>query len=354
MKRILITGGCGFVGSTLALQLKSKYPDYTIYAFDNLKRRGSELNLPRLAAAGVQFVHGDIRAKEDFDDLPEVDAVIEAAAEPSVLAGLGGSTGYLLNTNLFGTANCLDYALKHKANFIFLSTSRVYPIKTIEQIRYEETDTRFQILPDQVIPGISPKGISEKFPLEGSRSLYGATKLASELLVAEYNEQLGLKTVVNRCGVITGPYQMGKVDQGVVVLWVARHFWKKELGYFGYGGTGKQVRDMLHAEDLFDLVDWQLHNIDQVNGKTYNAGGGNEVSVSLCELTALCEKVTGNQIVINRVPETRQADIPLYITDNTLVTAETGWKPKKTPESIIFDIFNWIQENETQLKPLLG
>jgi CDP-paratose 2-epimerase len=354
MKKILITGGCGFVGSTLALSFKSKYPEYQIFAFDNLKRRGSELNIPRLKSAGVEFVHGDIRSKEDFDDLPLVDLVIEAAAEPSVLAGLEGSTGYLLNTNLQGTIHCLEFARRSKASFIFLSTSRIYPMTTIDQMRYVEGDTRFNIASDQIIPGVSINGLAESFPLEGSRSLYGASKLASELMVTEYDALLGVPAVINRCGVITGPYQMGKVDQGVVVLWVAKHFWKQKLGYFGYGGTGKQVRDMLHADDLFRLVDWQAHHFDAVRGQTFNAGGGNEVSVSLLELTALCEEITGNKIDIQRVVETRTADIPWYITDNTKITATTGWKPEKTPKDIIFDIYNWIRENESTLKPILG
>src|SRR5690349_19143449 len=115
--KILITGGAGFVGSSLAIALKTNYPDYQVYALDNLKRRGSELNIPRLKKAGVEFVHGDIRNKEDFDSIPAVDTVIEASAEPSVLAGLDGTPDYLINTNLVGTVNCLNYALKHKAGF---------------------------------------------------------------------------------------------------------------------------------------------------------------------------------------------------------------------------------------------
>ena len=141
--KLLITGGAGFVGASLAISLKQNYPQYQIFALDNLKRRGSELSLSRLKAAGIEFLHGDIRNKEDFDALPAVDTVIEASAEPSVLAGLDGTPDYLINTNLFGTVNCLNYALKHRANFIFLSTSRVYPIKTIETLNFEEADTRF-------------------------------------------------------------------------------------------------------------------------------------------------------------------------------------------------------------------
>ncbi|WP_026631279.1 NAD-dependent epimerase/dehydratase family protein [Dyadobacter alkalitolerans] len=351
--KILITGGAGFVGSALAISLKVNYPDYQVYALDNLKRRGSELNLSRLKAQGVEFVHGDIRNKEDFDSIPAVDVVIEASAEPSVLAGLDGTPDYLINTNLVGTINCLNYALKHKAGFIFLSTSRVYPIKTIETLNFVEEPTRFALSDNQPVAGVSSKGIAEDFPLNGARSLYGTTKLASELIIQEYNEFYNLKTVINRCGVITGPWQMGKVDQGVMVLWIAKHYFEQQLGYFGYGGTGKQIRDMLHVADLYCLIDWQLHNLDKVNGEILNAGGGLESSASLQELTKVCQEVTGKTIPIKVVPENRTADIRLYVTDNTKVTALTGWKPEIGIRQIVEDIAAWLAENEKDLAPIL-
>lgn len=351
--RILITGGAGFVGSSLAIALKQNYPSYEIYCLDNLRRKGSELNVARLTKQGISFIHGDIRNKEDFDSLPIVDSVIEASAEPSVLAGLNGSPDYLMNTNLFGTVNCLNYAVKCKASFIFLSTSRIYPIKTLETLDFIESDTRFELTDNQKIKGVSAKGIAEDFPLEGARSLYGTTKLASELIIQEYNEFYNLKTVVNRCGVLTGPWQMGKVDQGVMVLWIAKHFFEQQLAYIGYGGNGKQTRDMLHVADLYRLIDWQLHNIDKVNGETMNAGGGVEVSASLQELTEICQRVTGKTIPINKVAENRPADIRLYVTDNTKVTALTGWKPEIGIEQIVEEITAWLAENREALEPIL-
>ncbi|NML68077.1 NAD-dependent epimerase/dehydratase family protein [Hymenobacter sp. RP-2-7] len=354
MKSLLITGGAGFVGSALALQFKQNHPDCRVIAFDNLKRRGSELNLPRLRAAGVEFVHGDVRAKEDFDALPPVEALIEASAEPSVLAGLTSAPDYLINTNLGGTVNCLNYARQHGAAFIFLSTSRIYPINQIEQIRLEETATRFEISAEQALGGVSLAGLAEGFPLEGYRSLYGATKLCSEYLIQEYHHFYGLRTVINRCGVLAGPWQMGKVDQGVVVLWVARHFWQQPLGYFGFGGTGKQVRDVLHIDDLFDLVEYQLQHLGQVNGHTLNVGGGRGTSVSLQELTALCQRVTGHTVPISSQAENRQADIALYLTDNSRVTALTGWQPRRSVEQLVEDVYGWLRAHEAQLKPILA
>ncbi|MBK6274550.1 MAG: NAD-dependent epimerase/dehydratase family protein [Saprospirales bacterium] len=353
MKSILITGGAGFVGSSMALQLKAKYPTYEIYVLDNLKRRGSELNIPRLKAANIHFVHGDIRNKEDFDGLPKIDLILEASAEPSVLAGIDSTPDYLINTNLSGTINCLNFATKNKSDFIFLSTSRIYPIETIESINFTEATTRFEIAEQQTIKGFSKNGISEDFPLDNYRSLYGTTKLASELFIQEYKQFFGLKTVINRCGVLTGPWQMGKIDQGVVVLWIAKHFWNQPLSYIGYGGTGKQVRDMLHTDDLFRLIDWQMHHLDEINGEIFNVGGGTEISLSLNEMTTLCEEITGNKIPIKQVPENRTADIRIYITDNSKVTAKTGWKPQISPKQIFSEIYEWIKENEQQLASIL-
>ena len=352
-KTILITGGAGFVGSSLAIQLKRNYPAYRIIAFDNLKRRGTELNLVRLAKADVEFVHGDVRSAEDFSGLPPVETIIEASAEPSVLAGINEPPSYVVNTNLLGTINCLNFAVKNKSDFLFLSTSRVYPIEKIEQIRFTETATRFVIKPNQVLPGVSEKGIGEDFPLEGYRSIYGATKLCSELLIAEYNQFYGLKTIINRCGVLSGAWQMGKADQGVIVLWMARHFWRQKLGYFGYGGVGKQVRDVLHIDDLSRLINYQIHNIDKLNNQTFNVGGGTRVSTSLCELTELCHQISGHEIPIEAVAENRQADIRIYITDNSKVSRLTGWQPEISIDKILEDVYIWLKENEDSLRHIL-
>jgi CDP-paratose 2-epimerase len=355
MKRsIVITGGAGFVGSNLSIKFKEKYPGYEIIVFDNLKRRGSELNLPRLKKHDIVFIHGDIRCKEDFEQIGHVNSIIDASAEPSVLSGMENDLEYLINTNLNGTINCLYFAHRHKADFIFLSTSRVYPVKLLNDIAFLETENRFEFIEAQTINGVSKNGVSEKFSLKGSRSFYGATKLAVELLITEYNELLNLKTVINRCGVIAGPWQMGKVDQGFVALWVAKHFWKQPLSYIGYGGLGKQVRDILHIDDLFKLIDYQLHNIDQISGETFNIGGGLQTSVSLKEMTKLCEEITGNKIEINNIPQTRIADLRIYYTDNEKAKKAMNWQPTFSPDKIIIDTFNWIKENEVYLNNIFN
>src|SRR5437588_10486600 len=276
--RILVTGGAGFVGANVAVALAQRNPGWSVVAFDNLRRRGSELNLVRLREAGVEFVHGDVREPADLADVGEVSAVLECSAEPSVLAGLSDGLEFLVRTNLLGAYNCLELARRNEASLVFLSTSRVYPVGALTQLRLEEGETRLALAAEQDIAGVSPEGISEQFPLTGARTFYGATKLAAELLIAEYAESFRLRAVVNRCGVIAGPWQMGKVDQGVFTYWMLAHHFHRPLEYIGYGGSGKQVRDLLHVEDLLELLDEQLIASDRWDGVTANVGGGRECS----------------------------------------------------------------------------
>ena len=349
----LVTGGAGFVGASLAIRLKSNYPNSRVISLDNLRRRGSELNVPRLIQHGIEFIHGDIRNREDLAGIGKVDSIIECSAEPSVLAGYSSSPDYLINTNLLGTVNCLEFARRYDSIFIMLSTSRVYPFRSINSVDFYETENRFELEDDQEIPGSSGAGFAEDFPLTGARSLYGATKLASELLIQEYVDMYGIHAVINRCGVITGPWQFGKIDQGVVALWVAKHFWEQQLSYIGFGGEGKQVRDILHVDDLFRLVDIEMKIIESLSGEMFNVGGGRKVSMSLKELTQLCQKYTGNSVSIKRIEENRPADIRIYLTDNSKISKSTGWKPEVSVENIIEQIVAWIKDNENSLRGIL-
>lgn len=349
-KNILITGGAGFVGSNLAISIKRRYPKTDICCLDNLSRNGSELNLPRLKEAGIRFVRGDIRNPEDLSGFEAIDALIECSAECSVLAGYNDPVKDLIDTNFNGTVNCLELARRTGAFFTFLSTSRVYSIEGLRSIQLKERNTRYDISSSQMIQGITERGISEKFPVDGHRSFYGSSKLCSELFIREYGEAFGLNFVINRCGVISGPWQMGKVDQGVVALWVARHYFKKGLSYIGHGG--KQVRDVIHIDDLCDIIDRQLSQTDLFGGRTLNVGGGADVSTSLLELTQTCRKITGISPEIGFVQEERTADIPVYISDISEINRLCGWKPVRLMEDIVKDIFNWIQSNEKVLRDL--
>jgi CDP-paratose 2-epimerase len=353
-RRVLVTGGAGFVGANLALALTRRHPGWELIALDNLRRRGSELNLPRLREAGVRFVHGDVRELTDLLAIEPVDAILECSAEPSALAGFDGDTRYIIGSNLIGAHNCLELARRDTAQVVFLSTSRVYPFATLDRAAYREAPTRFEIEPEQDIPGLSPAGVSEGFPLEGPRTLYGATKLAAELLVAEYASNFGIRTVIDRCGVIAGPWQMGKVDQGVFTYWVLGHYFHRELRYIGYGGLGKQVRDLLHVEDLADLIEDQLLRPEHWDGRTVNVGGGPDFSLSLRETTELCREITGNRMEVGASRDSRPGDVRVYVSDCTRLHGLSDWQPKRQPRRVLEDVFSWVAANERAVKAALA
>lgn len=354
VSKLLICGGSGFIGSSLAIGLKQKFPQWEITCLDNLRRRGSELNLSRLKSASILFAHGDIRLPSDLDPAVfDVDAIIDCSAEPSVLAGFS-APDYVLQTNLVGTINILELARKTQAKLLFLSTSRVYPIEPLKSIKLIENPTRYAIAPQQTLPGLSMEGVSEAFSLQGYRSLYGTTKLASELLIEEYRHAYGLTAIINRCGVVTGPWQMGKVDQGVFVLWVAAHHYRKSLKYIGYGGSGKQVRDLLHVKDLLDLMEYQLTHFNDLEGSVLNVGGGANSSLSLLETTQLCQQITQTEIEIEPINDERPGDVPLFIMDTNKIGKKTGWRPQYSPQNTVEDIYQWLLTYDDMLKPLLG
>lgn len=340
---ILITGGAGFIGSNLAVYFKRKYPGSKVYALDNLVRRGSEFNLPRLKENGIKFIRGDVRHPKDLNLKFDIDLILECSAEPSVLAGYRDPS-YIIDTNLMGTVHCLELCRKRKTGMIFLSTSRVYPYEKINAIRRLETKSRFEW------PRFS--GIDTDFSLAGPKTLYGTTKLASEFILQEYIAAYGIKAVVNRCAVVAGPWQFGKVDQGVFTHWMLAHYFKKPLKYIGFGARGKQVRDLLHVDDLCRLIGLQAKNLSKTSGNIYNVGGARKVSLSLLETTALCREITGNKIKVGRDLRNRPGDIAVYLTNNKKVARELKWKPQKPAAMILNDIFNWIRNNEAKLRKI--
>jgi CDP-paratose 2-epimerase len=347
---ILITGGAGFIGSNLACHLRTVHPHAVIVCMDNLYRRGSELNVTRLRELGIRFHHGDVRHPDQFPAGP-FEVLIESSAEPSVLAGQDGSPDYLFQTNLVGAYQCLEKARLWQSRVIFLSTSRVYPVKPLEAHPWGEDATRFRWL-DEGTRGISSVGVSESLDLSGARSLYGFTKLAAEQLIEEYRASFGLQAVINRCGVVAGPWQFGKVDQGVIALWVMAHLFERPLTYIGYGGTGKQVRDVLHVQDLCDLTALQIADFDAWEGWSGNVSGGLTGSVSLQELTRLCEEITGNTISIRASLEQRPFDLRLFIGDCTGLFKRTPWRPSRSLITLVADTADWVRSNQAALLAL--
>lgn len=351
---VLVTGGAGFVGSAVARRFAGPGVGARVIALDNLRRRGSELNVPILAAAGVEFVLGDVRKPADLalGGRP-IDLIVECAAEPSVLAGYDGGSRYVVEANLGGLANCLELARERHARLMFLSTSRVYPVARVNALAVRESETRFVLEDQPGVSGASALGIAEDFPLDGVRTLYGATKLAGELLLAEY-AAFGVESAVTRFGVIAGPGQMGKVDQGVFALWMSRFVFGGALCYHGWGGTGKQVRDVLHIDDACDLLLAQLGAWPAMTGRTWNAGGGLANSLSLTEATTLCEEISGARIPCSSDVATHPSDVRVYLTDQRAITAALGWTPGRTPRQVLEDLHRWMTENEAKLAPVFG
>jgi CDP-paratose 2-epimerase len=348
-RSVLVTGGAGFVGSSLAIALRERHPGWDVTAVDNLKRRGSELNLPRLRGAGVRFEHGDVREAGDLLGLPRVDAIVECSAEPSALAGVDGATGYAVAANLVGAWHCLELARRDAAQLVFLSTSRVYPVAALRQLAIEEAPTRFELAERQPLPGASAAGIAEDFPLTGARTLYGTTKLSAELLIEEYRAAFGLRAVIDRCGVIAGPWQMGRSDQGVFTYWVLAHRLGRPLQYLGFDGSGRQVRDLLHIDDLIDLLDDQLARPDDWDGVVANVGGGRSCSLSLREATELCRELTGAEVPVTAAGAERPGDVPVYISDCARLFARTDWRPRRSARDTLAAIADWTAEHEERL-----
>lgn len=347
---ILITGGCGFVGSNLARALLAD--GHAVTCFDNLMRRGSEILLGDVQAAGARFVHGDIRNPEDFRKLDTpMDVMIECSAEPSVLVGTTGADAlFMMRNNLWGAVHCFEWAREQAVPILFLSTSRVYPYETINALEYKEMETRYELAAPA--PGASDAGIAETFPIHRSRSLYGATKLCAELLLMEYAALYDLPCVINRCGVIAGPRQLGKVDQGIFTFWLLQHHFGDPLRYIGFGGRGKQVRDVLHIEDLIDLVRLQLPTLSTCRAEVYNVGGGRHSNLSLLEATQACRDITGNRVPVAETDEERPADVIWYLTDHTEVSRQFDWTPKRSAIDVLRDTYAWMQEADALLRTL--
>lgn len=352
MMRILITGACGFVGSQIIVRLRETHDTLRIFGIDNFCRPGSETNRNLLKQNDVTLYHGDVRSASDFETLPEVDWVIDAAANPSVLAGVDGRTSsrQLVEHNLLSTANMLEFCRRHHAGFVLLSTSRVYSILNLAQIPLMVTNDR--LIPDLNlgdIPGLGIKGVNESFSTTPPLSLYGVSKKTSEDLALEYGSTFNFPVHINRCGVMAGAGQFGRPDQGIVAYWI--HSWreKKPLRYIGFGGLGHQVRDALHPHDLADLINLQM--LSGTSGSSLgNVSGGTESSFSLAELSAWCISRFGYELPVARQPENRAFDIPWLVLDDERTRSAWNWKPCISRDQIFEEIAAFAALNPQWLK----
>jgi CDP-paratose 2-epimerase len=343
--KILITGICGFAGSSIAKSLLQSHSNLQIIGLDNFSRKGSELNVPKLTDLGIDLIRSDIRSQSDINGMPKVDWVIDCAANPSVLAGIDGqsSSRQLMEHNLIGTINLLEYCKNHKAGLILLSTSRVYSASELAYLPVKPSNDRFE-LQDCDLSGVSKSGILEDFPTTAPLSLYGASKLASETLILEYGECFDFPVWINRCGVLAGAGQFGKADQGIFSFWIHSFREKNPLKYIGFNGTGHQVRDALHPMDLVPLLSRQMLEPDWEAPKTINLGGGVRNSLSLKELSSWCEDRFGQNEVLASQDE-RPMDAPWIVMDSTTAQNAWNWSVKTKIEQILEEIAVHAEKN---------
>ena len=352
MPRLLITGICGFVGSTLARGFRDAFPAVEVIGVDNLARAGSEGNRRELARLGVRFIHGDLRNASDVEALPAADWVIDAAANPSVLAGVAGkeSSRQVVEHNLLGTVNVLEYCKAHRAGFILLSTSRVYSIPPLAELPVEESKRAYRLRTGAALPpGVGVEGITESFSTAAPVSLYGSTKLASEALALEYGEAFGLPVWINRCGVLAGAGQFGKADQGIFSYWIHSHRRRRPLKYIGFSGQGLQVRDCLHPRDLITLLWKQMNEAPEGRSKVQNVSGGLANSLSLAQLNDWCDQRFGPHPVESD-PRPRPFDLPWIVLDSALASRQWGWRPKTGVHALLEEIAQHAEQNPDWLE----
>jgi len=349
--RVLITGVCGFVGGTLARGLREGWPDWEIVGLDNFVRPGSETNRRALRERGVKLFHGDVRNPSDLEALPRCDWIIEAAANPSVLAGVDGKTSsrQLIEHNLIGTINMLELLKSWRCGFTILSTSRVYSIRALAAIPVQAQGDRFEPRAGTRIPGFSAQGITEEFSTDPPLSLYGSSKRASELLACEYAESFSLPVFVLRCGVLAGAGQFGKIDQGIFSYWIHSYCRKRPLKYIGFDGTGHQVRDCLHARDLLPLITQQITKPRTDAPRVLNVSGGAGQSASLRQLSAWCAQRFGAHPIASEA-NNRPFDVPWLVLDSSQAAQAWGWKPQTPLEAVWAEIAEHAEQNPSWLE----
>lgn len=338
--KLLITGICGFVGSTLTRALLESAENLQVAGVDNFIRPGSELNRRELAGLGVKIFHADVRSATDFETLPAADFVIDAAANPSVLAGVDGRTSsrQLLEHNLWGTVNVLEYCKAHCAGLILLSTSRVYSVPPLASLPVEVHQRAFRPRSGAHLPeGLTAAGVSETFSTAPPVSLYGASKLASEAVALEYAETFQFPIWINRCGVLAGAGQFGKADQGIFSFWLNAHLRRRPLKYIGFDGGGHQVRDALHPRDLVPVLLTQMNHHGGDKPRIAHFSGGATNAMSLAQLTDWCDARFGKHTVTSDA-NPRPFDIPWMVLDTSLAKKTWNWSPKISLETILDEI----------------
>lgn len=338
--KILLLGVCGFVGSALIKAFCELTSELEIYGLDNFIRRGSETNRGPLENLGVKIFHGDTRCASDLEAIPPVDWVIDAAANPSVLAGADGkmSSRQLIEHNLIGTINLLEMCKERECGFSLLSTSRVYSIPALAELPLEVKDKAYTLKQGADLPiGITEAGVSENFSMLPPLSFYGSSKFASEYLALEYHETFTFPLWINRCGVLAGAGQFGRADQGIFSFWINVYLRDRPLAYLGFNGLGYQVRDCLHPADLARLLLQQMRTSNSEKELLQNVSGGAASAMSLAQLSDWCADRFGPR-EIAKESTGRPFDLPWVVLDSTRARQQWDWEPEISRETILREI----------------
>lgn len=338
--KILISGICGFAGSCIAHALLDAEPALKLSGIDNFSRPGSETNVEPLQKRGVKVTRGDVRSVADLDVLGACDWIIDAAANPSVIAGIdGGMTSReVLENNLYGTINLLELAKRFRAGFIFISTSRVYSTKELARLPIVVEGDAFHLDDSAPLPtGVSAGGVMEAFSTDPPLSLYGSSKLASEIVALEYGETFDIPVWINRCGVLAGAGQFGRPDQGIFAYWINAYLRRAKLRYIGFDGQGRQTRDCLHPRDLVPVLRAQMAENGGDKPRVANFSGGIGNSMSLAQLSAWCASRFGAH-PIESDPVPRPFDVPWLVLASERAREVWNWAPTTGLESILNEI----------------
>jgi CDP-paratose 2-epimerase len=344
---IVVTGSAGFFGNYVTNYLIEQ--GHTVIGLDNLSRKGSEMNAKKqIENPNIDFHTCDISHREPLENIlkdKSFEWIIDCAAEPSVLAGFGDGSRSLINNNLISTINLLEICKERKCGFILMSTSRVYSIKDLSEIPSIESEKRFEVGRS----GLVKEDFSTKPPV----SLYGSTKLTSELLAIEYSHMFDFPVWINRCGVIAGPGQFGKIDQGVFSFWIYSWLKRNPVKYIGFGGTGKQVRDVIHPFDICEVMNKQIHDRTIEESPIYNLGGGAKNSMSLKELSDWCvDNIDKDDSLVTSSDEVRPFDIPVFIMNTKKSQERWDFKVSINLNKTLREIRDYVLANPEFLQNL--
>ena len=335
--KLLITGGCGFLGSNLAAYALSQRIDLCV--FDSLYRHGSQSNLEWLRTQGhFEFVHGDIRNANDVQRMIariKPDAIFHLAGQVAMTTSIADPR-MDFEVNALGTLNLLEAVRAHapEAVVIYSSTNKVYG--DLEQYQYRETDTRYVCVEQ-------PNGFDELTPLD-FQSPYGCSKGSADQYLRDYHRIFGLKTVVFRHSSMYGGRQFATADQGWIG-WFCQKAAETRAGQlrdaFSISGNGKQVRDVLHAEDMVSLYFSTLQHADRAAGQAFNIGGGIANSLSLLELFDLLESEINQPLLYTKLPP-RESDQRVFVANLEKINQATGWSPKVSAKEGVSLMLQWV------------